>query len=67
MADVIATVADGIATVGVGVLWQLLMPMVDGKTTMVNYFSFSSEVLNRTSSQTCGRWYLPHFYLGMDH
>ena len=60
MADVIVTVADGIATVG-GVLWQMLMPVVDGKTTKVNYFSFSSEVLNRTSSQTCGRWYLPTF------
>ena len=23
------------------------------------YFSFSSEVLNRTSSQILGRWYLP--------
>ena len=27
----------------------------------VNYFNFSSEVLNRTSSQTCGRWYFPTF------
>ena len=25
------------------------------------YFSFSSEVSTRTSSQTCGRWYLPTF------
>ena len=45
----------------VGMLWQMLMPVVDGKTTKVNYFSFISEVLNRTSSQTCGRWYLPTF------
>ena len=45
----------------VGVLWQMLMPVVDVKTTKVNYFSFSSEVLKRTSSQTCGRWYLPTF------
>ena len=45
----------------VGVLWQMLMPVVDGKTTKVDYFSFSSQVLNKTSSQTCGRWYLPTF------
>ena len=31
------------------------------KNHKVNYFNFSSEVLNRTSSQTCGRWYLPTF------
>ena len=29
----------------------------------VNYFNFSSEVLNRTSSQTSGKWYLPTFLL----
>ena len=45
----------------VGVLWQMLMPVVDGKITKVNYFRFSHDVLNRTSSQTCGRWYLPTF------
>ena len=27
------------------------------------YFNLSSEVLTRTSSQTCGRWYLPTFLL----
>ena len=27
------------------------------------YFNFSSEVLTRTSSQTCGRWYLSTFLL----
>ena len=55
--------------------WQLLKPMQDGcvvadviasgrwKNHKVNYFNFSSEVLNRTSSQTCGRWYLPTFLL----
>ena len=48
MADVIAKVADGIATYG-----QIS-------------FNFSSEVLNRTSSPMCGRWYLPMFLLGMD-
>ena len=31
------------------------------KNHKVNYFSFSSEVLNRPSSQTCGRWYLPTY------
>ena len=25
------------------------------------YFKFSSEILNRISSQMCGRWYLPMF------
>ena len=33
------------------------------KSHKVNYFNFSSEVLNRTSSHTCGRWYLPTFLL----
>ena len=33
------------------------------KNHKVNYFNFCSEVLNRTSSQTCGRWYLPTFLL----
>ena len=28
---------------------------------LVNYYNFSSEMLNRTSSQICGRWYLPMF------
>ena len=27
------------------------------------YFKFSSEMLHRTSSQICGRWYLPMFLL----
>ena len=30
---------------------------------LVNYCSFSSEMLNRTSCQICGRWYLPMFLL----
>ena len=28
---------------------------------LINYYNFSSEMLNRTSSQICGRWYLPMF------
>ena len=28
-----------------------------------SYFSFSSMLLIRTSSHTCGRWYLPMFLL----
>ena len=44
-------------------MWQMLLPVVDGKTTRVNYFNLSSGVLNRTSSHTCGRWYLPMFLL----
>ena len=35
MADVIANVADGIATAGGVLLWQMLMPVVDGITTRV--------------------------------
>ena len=38
--------------------------MVDGKTTILkgaNYFSFISDMLNRTSSQMWGKWYLPMF------
>ena len=55
--------------------WQMLKPLQGGcvvadviasgrwKNHKVNYFSFSSKVLNRTSSQICGRWYLPTFLL----
>ena len=55
--------------------WQVLKPLQGGsvvadviasgrwKNHKVNYFNFRSEVLNRTSSQTCGRWYLPTFLL----
>ena len=35
MADVIATVADGKATAGLVLLWQMLMPVVEGITTRV--------------------------------
>ena len=41
----------------------MLLPVADGKATGSFYFNFSSEVLTRTSSQTCGRWYLPTFLL----
>ena len=53
--------------------WQMLKPLQGGcvvadvvasgrwKNCKVNYFNFSSEVLNRASSHTCGRWYLPTF------
>ena len=53
-------VADVIATAG-WCGWQMLLPVADGKATESFYFSFSSEVSTRTSSQTCGRWYLPTF------
>ena len=55
-------VAGVIATAG-WCGWQILLPVADGKATRSFYFSFSSEVLTRTSSQTCGRWYLPTFLL----
>ena len=32
-------------------------------TRVLSYFSFSSVMLFRTSSHTCGRWYLPIFLL----
>ena len=35
MADVIANVADGIATAGWVLLWQMLMPVVNGITTRI--------------------------------
>ena len=45
-------------------LWQMLKPFVaDVITTVSIYFNFSSEMLSRTSSQMCGRWYFPMFLL----
>ena len=35
--------------------WQMEWPQGQ------SYFNFSSEVLSRTSSHMCGRWYLPMF------
>ena len=47
MADVIAFVADGMAT---------------GSIVFISfYFTLSSEMLNRASSHMSGRWYLPMF------
>ena len=62
-ADVIAYVADGIATTGWVYLWQMLMPCGRWNGHRSVYFNFSSEVLNRTSSHMCCRWYLPMFLL----
>ena len=36
-------------------LWLMELPQVS------IYFNLSSEMLNRTSSKICGRWYLPIF------
>ena len=41
----------------------MFLSVADGKATGSIYFNLSSEVLTRTSSQTCGRWYLPTFLL----
>ena len=63
LADVIAMVADVITTQGV---WGCLVG-VKANCGWCNYhwsaiyFRFSSEMLNRTSSQMCGRWYMPIF------
>ena len=60
LADVIAMVADVITTQGDwGALADVKANVVDVITTGQHYFRFSSEMFNRTSSQMCGRWYLP--------
>ena len=41
MADVIANVADGMATAGWVLLWQMLIWVVDGITTRVYFTSIS--------------------------
>ena len=42
----------------------MLKPYVaDVIATVSIYFNLSSEMLTRTSSQLCGRWYLPMFLL----
>ena len=54
-------VADGMVTVGWvtgGCYYQVGIWYCHGS---VIYFILSSEMLNRTSSQMCGRWYLPMF------
>ena len=56
-------------------LWQMLLPgwlrcyshqggvvLADGIAKSA-YFNLSSEMLCRTSSHMCGRWYLPIFLL----
>ena len=37
--------------------------VADVIATVSLYFNFSSEMLSRTSSQICARWYLPMFLL----
>ena len=69
-------VADGIATTwwymaDVIARWLMELPLQGGVWQMLwpagrcylpgHFFNFSSEMLNRTSSQMCGRWYLPIF------
>ena len=39
--------------------WQMVLPK--GSFYFIFYFNLSSEMLARTSSHTCGRWYLPTF------
>ena len=42
--------------------WQMLWPA--GRCYCLGqFYNFSSEMLSRTSSQICGRWYLPMFLL----
>ena len=61
LADVIAMVADGMATQGRLYLADDKAMVTDGITTGQLYFKFSSEMFNRISSQMCGRWNLPTF------
>ena len=65
LADVIAMVVDVITTLGVYIVWQMLRPylwLMELPQVSI-YFKFSSEMLSRTSSHICGRWYLPMFLL----
>ena len=53
---------------GVIAWWQMEWPLQSDLEDVIAigskcYFSFSSEVLNRTSSHMWGRWYLPMFLL----
>ena len=61
LADVIAMVADGMATQGGLYLADVNAMVADGITTGQPFFRFSSEMFNRISSQMCGRWKLPTF------
>ena len=58
LADVIAMVADGMATQGGLCLADVNAMVADGIATGQLYFRFSSEMFSRTSSQMCGRWNL---------
>ena len=63
LADSIAMVADGITTKGGYCLADVIAMVADGIATGQLYFSFSSEMLSRTSSHMCGIWNLPTFLL----
>ena len=56
VADVIATVADGIATAGWVCLWQMLMPVVDGKSTRVNYLTILTSLVTMLPSTISTLW-----------
>ena len=60
MADVIAIMADGIAIYRLECKADVIAFVADGITTG-SYLSLSSMLFIRTSSHTCGRWYLPMF------
>ena len=63
LADGIAMVTDGITTKGGCYLADVIAMVAYGIATGQLYFSFSSEMLSRTSSQKCGRWNLHTFLL----
>ena len=60
MADVIAIMADGIAMYRLEYKADVIAFVADGITTG-SYLSLSSMLFIRTSSHTCGRWYVPMF------
>ena len=55
LADVIAMVVDGMTTQSGYCLADVIAIVADGITAGQLYFSFSSEMFNRTSSHMCGR------------
>ena len=63
LADVIATVVDGITTQGGFYLADVIAMVADGIITGQLHFNFSSEMFNRTSCNMCGRWNLPTFLI----
>ena len=63
LADVIAKMADSIAICVYRLEKADVIAYVADVIATGSYLSLSSMLLIRTSSHTCGRWYLPMFLL----